>query len=180
MIGADLSGASVRRFNPMTEHVSSFRPVEPSDLDRIEAITIAAWKPIYEGYRTAMGEQLFERRYGDWRTYKVDQVRRQCERSPETVHVAIVDDSVAAYVAFSIDESTEIGEIGNNAVDPNQQGQGIATAMYEHVLDHFRELGMEFATVSTGLADPFIPARRAYESVGFDIERRTVTYWQQL
>ena len=51
---------------------------------------------------------------------------------------------------------------------------------YRCVLDHFREQGLRFAHVDTGLDDAHIPARRAYEATGFDRVVPTVEYWQDL
>ena len=59
-------------------------------------------------------------------------------------------------------------------------GQGWATFMYRHVLDHFRARGLRFAHVDTGLDDAHIAARRAYEAVGFDRAVPGVDYWQDL
>lgn len=52
--------------------------------------------------------------------------------------------------------------------------------MYRHVLRHFREQGLRFAFVDTGLDDPHLPARRAYEAVGFDRQAPVVEYRQNL
>jgi hypothetical protein len=52
--------------------------------------------------------------------------------------------------------------------------------MYRHVLQHFREQRLRFAHVDTGLDDAHIPARRAYEAVGFDRAVPGVEYWQDL
>jgi hypothetical protein len=52
--------------------------------------------------------------------------------------------------------------------------------MYRSVLRHFRDLGLRWAHVDTGLDDAQIPARRAYEAVGFDRRVPTVEYWQDL
>jgi hypothetical protein len=52
--------------------------------------------------------------------------------------------------------------------------------MYRHVLERFRGLGLRFAHVDTGLDDAHIPARRAYEAVGFDRAVPGVEYWQDL
>lgn len=163
----------------MSTHVSVC-DFETDDLDRIAEITVAAWKPVYEEYRDTMGEELFEAKFGDWREYKVDQVKRKCRRDPASVRVARLEGDVVGYATFSVDESAGIGEIGNNAVDPSYQGHGVATTLYDALLEEFEAQGLEFAEVSTGLTEPFAAARRAYEKAGFDIERPTVTYWQQL
>ena len=52
--------------------------------------------------------------------------------------------------------------------------------MYRHVLKHFRSAGLRFALVETGLDDAHIPARRAYEGVGFDHQDRITVYYQDL
>lgn len=156
------------------------RELDPRDVERVGEIAVEAWEPAYERYRENMGEALFEAKYGDWREHKSSQVEAQCRERPETVRVAERDGTVVGFVTFSVDRDAGIGEIGNNAVDPDHQGRGIATAMYRRVLAVFRDRGLSFAEVSTGLTEEYAPARRAYESVGFDIERPTVTYWQEL
>lgn len=157
------------------------RELDETDTERIGEITVAAWAPAYEEYRDNLGEELFDARYeGDWREYKSSQVQSQCRANPEQVRVATVDGTVAGYVTFRVNAEKGIGRIGNNAVDPAYQGRGIATRLYEEVLEEFRERGLSFATVATGLEDTYAPARHAYEKVGFDIERRSVRYWQHL
>lgn len=159
----------------------AIRHLESDDTDRIEEIAVEAWESAYEQYLENLGEELFDARFeGDWRAYKASQVREQCQRKPEQVLVATVEESVVGFVTFTVDEETAIGTIGNNAVDPAFQGRGIATKLYETVLEEFRERGLQFAQVSTGLEEAYAPARRAYEKVGFDITRETVTYWREL
>ena len=52
--------------------------------------------------------------------------------------------------------------------------------MYRQVLSYFRQQGLRFAHVDTGLDPVHIPARRAYEAVGFDRQVPSVEYWQDL
>ena len=55
------------------------RGSKPEDVDRIAAITVAAWEPAYEHYRENLGEDLFDRSYdGNWKRYKSKQVMKQC------------------------------------------------------------------------------------------------------
>lgn len=173
---------NVRGFEPsaMSDGLV-IRQLERDDIDRIGEITVNAWRPAYEAYRENLGDAIFAAKYdGDWEAYKSSQVTSQCHNHPDRVRVAEVDGEVAGYVTFRVDEESGIGRIGNNAVDPDFQGRGIATRLYEHVLDEFRDRELSFATVATGLEDEYEPARRAYEKVGFDIQRPSVTYWQAL
>ena len=165
---------------PMSEEIA-LRTCREDDIERIGEITVTAWEPAYEHYRDNLGDALFDAKYeGDWKAYKRGQVMEQCRRRLDQVFVADVDGRIAGYVTFRVNEGKGIGTIGNNAVDPAYQGRGIATSLYKRVLETFRERGLEFATVATGLEDTYAPARRAYEKVGFDIERPSVTYYQEL
>lgn len=158
----------------------SVRNFKTEDLDRIVEITEDAWEPVYNEYRDIMGEKLFLAKYGNWREHKTSQVKRQCQRDPTLVRIACIDGNVVGYATFSIDTDAGIGEIGNNAVDPSSQGQGVATELYRAILKEFKDHDLEFAEVSTGLTESFAAARQVYEKVGFNIERPVITYWQQL
>ncbi len=52
--------------------------------------------------------------------------------------------------------------------------------MYNFVMDRFREAGLKYAQVRTGLNDAQTGARRAYEKAGFNIERKEVIYYAYL
>ena len=73
-----------------------------------------------------------------------------------------------------------IGEIGNNAVHPDWRQKGIAQQLYAAALQHFRDQGMRFARVQTGMDGAHAPARRAYERAGFDIHHEDITYHMKL
>ena len=73
-----------------------------------------------------------------------------------------------------------MGAIENNGVHPDHQGQGWGKFLYRHVLQHFREQGLRFAFVDTGLDPAHAATRRAYEAVGFDRQVPAVDYWQDL
>ena len=94
----------------------------------------------------------------------------------------MLDDAgeVFGYVSFWLVPERSYGHLDNNAIDARRAGQGWATFMYRRVLDRFRELGLSYAHVDTGLDDAHIPARRAYEAVGFDRSVPTVDLWRRL
>ena len=88
--------------------------------------------------------------------------------------------AVAGFATFRLDLEARVGEIGNNAVDPVWQGYGIATALYERVLDLFRAQGLLLARVTTGLDDAHAPARAAYRKAGFHAAVPSVTLYREL
>jgi len=87
---------------------------------------------------------------------------------------------VFGYVTFWLFPERSYGHLDNSAVDPSCRGEGWARFMYVHVLEQFRSLGLRYAHVDTGLDDAHIPARAAYEAVGFDRSVPTVDLWRQL
>ena len=157
------------------------REAEPRDHGAIDEIVGSAWKDVFDYFRRTMGDELFHAARGDWQAAKTRQVIASCEgQGGARVYVAEVDGRVAGFVTSHVDERRRIGEIGNNAVHPEFQGRGIATRMYEFVLDEMRRRGCLYAKVSTGGDSTHAPARRAYEKTGFDRSVPHVTYWRDL
>jgi len=65
-------------------------------------------------------------------------------------------------------------------VRPDFQGRGIGRRMYEHVFDQMRQAGMRVVKVTTGLDEAHVPARRAYEKVGFERNLQFIEYYRLL
>ena len=157
------------------------RDLEPGDVEAAVAIAVAAWEPIYAQFRQILGDEIFETLYPDGLEEKGRQVREACKPGARgVVCVAEKDSQVVGFITFYPDVRPGLGEIGNNAVHPDHQGQGIGPRMYRHAFDRFRELGMRFVKVGTGLDPSHAPARRAYEKAGFDIQLPSVTYYRKL
>ncbi len=147
--------------------MARMRHARGDDVEAMREIAIKAWEPIYEGYRKAMGDELFTVLHKDWRKRKADAVQRHFELHPEWTLVTEKEGKVVGFITFSLDQEKKIGEIGNNAIHPQHQGRGLGTAQYRRVLSIFREEGMTYASVETGLDEAHAPARAAYEKVGF-------------
>lgn len=156
------------------------RAFEPGDLATLVDIGNRAWRGIYQMFRETYGDELFEITVPDEKTAKGEQVRSHCERHPEWVFVCEEEGRIVGFVTFVLDREKGIGEIGNNAVDPECGLKGIGQQMYRAVLRYFGEQGMRYARVSTGMDDAHAPARRAYERAGFDIRHENVTYFAKL
>jgi len=157
-----------------------FRAAEEGDVPDLRRIAAAAWTPIYGHWRELMGEDLYARQYpGDRLQSKADQVESQFRRHPEWVFVVELDGKVVGFCTYVLKDGG-VGEIGNNAIDPEYQGRGLGSAMHRECLHRMSEAGMKYAKVGTGLDDSHAPARRAYEAVGFEQVLAHVEYFMKL
>ena len=157
------------------------RPARPEDVDAICEIAVRAWTPIMAERGAVMGEDLMRReRGGDPLETKWKEVRDFCERWPDWVLVTEVEGRVVGFITFVPQEDSGLLSIGNNAIDPDDQGLGLGTAQYEYLLDWAREKGFVYAKVMTGLDDCHASARAAYQKAGFDIAIPGVTYYRKL
>ncbi len=157
-----------------------FRPARAEDIPDIRRIASAAWAPIYAHFREVMGEDLWRREHpGDPLERKADSVERHFRERPDEAFVVELDGVVVGFCTYVIGDNG-VGVIGNNAVDPAVQGRGVGAAQYREVLRRFREAGMVYAKVGTGLDPSHAAARRAYEKVGFKQVRPHVDYYLTL
>lgn len=160
------------------------RAAREEDLSALDALTAECYAPIQASFIAMVGEDCYDAVQADpgesWDERKALQNRRLFAEHPEQVWVLDDEGTVFGYVTFWLFPERSYGHIDNNAVDPARAGQGWATFMYRHVLEHFRSLGFTFAHVDTGLDDAHIPARRAYEAVGFDRAVPSVDLWRRL
>ncbi|MBT3374438.1 MAG: GNAT family N-acetyltransferase [Lentisphaerae bacterium] len=156
------------------------RDYRHDDLPRLMDIGNRAWAPIYDMFSQAYGTDLFERIVSNRQTDKGDQIRNHCRQHPEWVYVCEESGEVVGFVTFRIDWENGVGAIGNNARDPECEIKGVGQHMYSAVLDRFREEGLTFAKVTTGMDAAHAPARKAYEAAGFDRSHQDVTYYCKL
>ena len=87
---------------------------------------------------------------------------------------------MAGFITYGTDGDRRVGSIHYNGVSPDHAGQGIGSAQVARVLEAFREAGMEYATVGTGLNEGHAPARRVYEKNGFEPVIEYIMYAQKL
>ena len=159
----------------------AFRPARPEDIPTAQAIAVRAWEPYFAYRREQLGETLFLVEHSDWQADKAGQIRSNLQGEHGChAYVVTMGDEIVAFVTFVVDAAKGLSEIGNNAVDPDYQGRGIGTDQYGRVLEVFREQGMCFARVSTGLDPAHAPARAAYEKAGFTQFVPQVDYYQEL
>ncbi len=156
------------------------RPYRPQDLSVIMDIADRAWQPIHEMFRKTYGQELFQILTPDFRTIKGNQIASHCRKYPEWVLICQEQDTIVGFVTFTLDTERQIGEIGNNAVDPDCTLKGIGQQMYKAALAYFRQNNMRYARVFTGLDEAHARARRAYERAGFNIRHDDANYYMKL
>jgi GNAT superfamily N-acetyltransferase len=156
------------------------RPARDDDLENIKQIAIEAWEPIYESFRNAMGDEIFSAIYNDWKAEKSAQVAGHYKSYPEYTLVTECNDQIVGFITYNLFERKKLGIIGNNAIHPKYQGKGLGTKQYQRVLEIFKEKGMSYAEVTTGLDEAYAPARVAYEKVGFKPIFSSIRYCKKL
>jgi ribosomal protein S18 acetylase RimI-like enzyme len=160
------------------------RHARKEDMSCIDVITVLCYRGIHESYVEMLGEECYQavrhEPHLTWEERKTGQVHRLFSEHPDWVWVLEQKAEIIGFVTFMLFPSQSYGHIDNNGVDPKHAGKEWGRFMYQHVLKHFRDKGLSFAHVDTGLDDAHIPARRAYESVGFDRKVPVVEYWQDL
>ena len=155
--------------------IRSFRQ---DDLDVIVDIANRAYRQIYVNLRKALGNDLFEMLFPDEKTFKGRQVEMFCRQNPQWVFVCEEKGQIVGFVTFVLEFRTKTGIFGDNAVDPKCGLKGIGQQMYQAAFNYFAQNGMKYARVRT-TADN-IPARKAYERAGLDIQRQEVVYYKKL
>jgi len=158
----------------------SIRPYEPGDFARVLEICVAAFTPIHEGFKAALGPEIFEREYSGWRERYATDIQQLAGAPGTVLHVAQDGGVIVGFITTVANAAKKVGEIGLNAVDPAVQGRGIGRFMYRFALQSLKERGAEVATVGTGADAAHAPARAAYEAAGFDRSISAIYYFMKL
>lgn len=158
----------------------TIRPGRPHDAEEAAHLAVLAWTPIYESRRALLGDAMYRAEWPEGAECKRDQVARTFREHPENCIVSELDGRIAGFATFWFQPARGFAEIGNNAVHPDFQGRGIGSLQCERVMAIFREKGVKYARVATGLDALHAPARRQYEHVGFTLNVPSTTYYLAL
>lgn len=144
----------------------STRAYAPEDRDAVVALALRAWEPVHASMAEVMGEQIYALTVGDWRRTQARDVQADLDAEEVQAWVAVTD-RVAGFATVKLDREEGVGELHMLAVDPDQQKQGVGSALIEATEGFMREEGMRVALISTGGDPGHAPARVAYESAGY-------------
>lgn len=144
------------------------RPFTPSDIEDIVQLSLRAWEPVFHSFEQVLGRRIFLMLYPDWPSNQRAVVEKIClDEVQNHTFVAEVDEKVVGFISFSYHAEERAGEVELLAVDPQDQNQGIGTALNKFVLEQMRQRGWKLAVVGTGGDSGHAPARRCYEKAGF-------------
>jgi ribosomal protein S18 acetylase RimI-like enzyme len=154
----------------MESHEMVIAPFEDTQLDAVVQLSLRAWKPVFESLEKAMLPAVYRAFYrGDWRAAQRRAVESVCADPDVHVWVASKESRIAGFVALKLHPEDQLGEIYMIAVDPDFQRRGIASRLTSHSVDWFKKAGMSIVMVETGADPGHGPARRTYESSGFQL-----------
>lgn len=161
--------------------ICQMRPFEKQDYERVLQICVDAFTPHHRLFEEALGSEIFDLHYHDWREKYADYLGKLpgSDRAVKA-YVALIDGELVGFVVTNMDDKTKTGEIGLNAVAPDHQQKGIGRTMYEFALADLKKRGAVAAYVGTGADSAHAPARAAYEAVGFDKSIPSMHYFRKL
>lgn len=151
------------------------------DVPRLQEIREAAFEPVFSSFRAILGNEIYE--LAQAREDKAQGELLASILDPEStweVYAVELSGIVVGFVSVRLNMDTKIGEIGLNAVQPDNAGKGVGTAMYNFAVARMKEVGMRVATVATGGDPSHAPARGAYRKAGFDVEISSIWMCQKL
>ncbi len=156
------------------------REARGADIEHIVRIASKAWRPIYEHRMREMGTELYGAFFPDCQSSKASELRVSFHSSKILFYVAEIAQRIVGFVSCHPDEASGTAEIGNNAVDPDFQGRGVAGIMYEHIFDCLRARGIHYVQLNPGDDPAHRPARRAYQKSGFQTHISSVRYFRKI
>ena len=141
------------------------RPARYEDIDVAKSITKAAFGPVSTA---RMNEDFFGEELGGkpWYVHKNKGVEAYFNTNLNSIVVCEKSGVVVGYATVIYHEDIMIAEIGNNAVHPDYQGQGIGKAMQREISRRMKEDGFTRFTVKTLTCD--IAAQKIYEKLGYE------------
>ncbi len=143
-----------------------FRRIASGDVEAVVSLALRAWAPVFASFEETLGGEIYQRVYPDWVSSQAEAVAAVCRG--EHVWVAVENTRPLGFVAVLMrDDEPKTAEIDMLAVDPDHQGQCVATELVTVALEFMRAAGVSVADVATGGDPGHAAARRTYETAGF-------------
>ncbi len=148
---------------------ANIREYRVEDKERVVALSLRAWAPVFASLEAILGAEIFTRLHGDWREYQARAVRDTLANAAVRTWVAEGARGVAGFVAANLHKEQAMGEVWMLAVDPDEQEHGIGLALTEFATAWLRQSGMKIAMIDSGGDPGHAPARHVYEKAGYTL-----------
>ena len=142
------------------------RRITPADVDACVAFGVEAFRSVYASFEALYGPDLFGCIEPDWEASQASYIRSAITDSDDETWIYELDGRPVGFVVLKMD-AHGIADIDLLAVDPDAQGQGIATMLNRFAFDRSQEASMAYVVVATADDPGHAPARRSYERAGF-------------
>src|SRR5215469_7923319 len=129
------------------------RPQLDADIAAIVAFSLRAWQPVFESMARVLGPRLNRLLNPDWAAGQARAVEEVCRDESMTVWVAEAGAGPVGFVAVAFRDNPPGAEIEMIAVDPDQQNQGIGSALLGYASDWLSAAGVTLVQLGTG-GDP--------------------------
>jgi ribosomal protein S18 acetylase RimI-like enzyme len=132
-------------------------------------ITSRAWRPVFARMQHEVPSFVYKAFYpNEWEARQRKDVAALLDDEATRFWVALRGNSVLGYVGLRRHPDDRMGEICIIAVDPEYQRQGVGRRLIEFAERRIREEGMTMVLVETVGDSGHEPARRAYETSGYE------------
>lgn len=130
---------------------------------------INAWEPVFKNTRNEVPEFVYDNFWPQgWRNRQIAEIESLLDAKPEELWLAFKEKELVGFVGISIHPEDQMGEVSIIAVVPKHQRTGIGKALMAFAERHIRERGMKMVMVETVGDSGHEPARRTYESLGYE------------
>lgn len=168
MINQQSSQPAIQESVPASASVPFLiRPQLDADIAAIVAFSLRAWQPVHDSMARVLGPRLNRLVYPDWAAGQARAVKEVCRDENMTVWVAEVYVRPVGFVAVDFRDNPPSAEIEMIAVDPDQQNQGIGSALLDYAFGWLSAAGVKLVQLGTGGDPGHAPARHTYEKAGF-------------
>jgi GNAT superfamily N-acetyltransferase len=160
------------------------RPLDPPlHIAEVDGVDIELWRPDRSDEVRLLHNRAFADHWGSGAVDPAAWAKRLTGYGTrlDLSVIALVGNEVVGYSANEVYPEDEgllgrrDGWIGTLAVDRDQRGKGIASALIASSLELFRRAGLTHASIGVD-ADSPTGAHRLYRRLGFELEKRSVTH----
>ena len=131
--------------------------------------SIRAWISIFPALQQEVPGFVYECFYPNgWKHRQLADLAKVLDEEPGNVDVAFENEKPIGWVCTRLHPEDMMGEIYVLVVDPDHQRKGIGQSLLEHSKQRVRNAGMAILMVETVEDRGHAPARKLYESNGFE------------